>query len=254
MKISRLDHLVLTVRDIEATCAFYHRVLGMEIVSFSDGRKALLFGAQKINLHQKGNEFEPKAEHPTPGSADLCFIAETPLAQVSAHLRSQEVAILEGPIERTGATGPITSLYFRDPDHNLIEVSNYAPQAPPAPPSQLKILYLESNPRFASVTIKAFLSKHAVTLVSNLSDARQELAVGKFDVALIDYALEDGQGDDLVYDLKAQRTCPVIIATSPLPQGNAALMEAGADAVCGKMEFQNIEAVMAEALARKANA
>jgi catechol 2,3-dioxygenase-like lactoylglutathione lyase family enzyme/CheY-like chemotaxis protein len=251
MKISRLDHLVLTVRDIEATCAFYQRVMGMEVVSFGEGRKALLFGTQKINLHQKGHEHDPKAQYPTPGSADLCFIAETPLGEVGAHLRSQEIAILEGPVVRAGATGQITSLYFRDPDDNLIEVSNTAPAVPPAP-SQLKILYLESNPRFASVTIKAFLSRHDITLVSNLSAARQELAVGKFDVVLVDYALEDGQGDDLVYDLKAQRNRPVIIATSPLPQGNAALMEAGADAACGKMEFQKIEAVMAEALERKA--
>jgi len=125
MKIDRLDHLVLTVKDIEATCAFYRTVLGMEVVSFGENRKALAFGAQKINLHQQGKEFEPKAQHPTPGSADLCLITSAPLAQASAHIRAQGVDIIEGPVRRTGATGPITSLYFRDPDGNLIEISNY---------------------------------------------------------------------------------------------------------------------------------
>jgi catechol 2,3-dioxygenase-like lactoylglutathione lyase family enzyme len=125
MKIDRLDHLVLTVTNIEATCAFYSRVMGMEVVSFSEGRKALSFGAQKINLHQHGQEFEPKANQPTPGSGDLCFITQTPLAQVSEHLVSCGVVIIEGPVQRTGAMGAILSLYFRDPDLNLIEVSNY---------------------------------------------------------------------------------------------------------------------------------
>lgn len=125
MKIKSLDHLVLTVADIDASCAFYQRVLGMQVVSFGAGRKALAFGTQKINLHQHGHEFEPKAERPTPGSADLCFVAATPLAEVMAHLRKCGVDVLEGPIPRTGARGPIMSVYFRDPDRNLIEVSNY---------------------------------------------------------------------------------------------------------------------------------
>ena len=122
--IDHLDHLVLTVADIHATCAFYSRVLGMEMVAFGDGRIALAFGRQKINLHALGREFEPKADRPTPGSADLCFITAAPLAEVVAHLNSESVAIIEGPVRRTGATGPILSVYFRDPDRYLIEVTN----------------------------------------------------------------------------------------------------------------------------------
>jgi catechol 2,3-dioxygenase-like lactoylglutathione lyase family enzyme len=125
MKIDALDHLVLTVADVDASCAFYERVLGMRTVTFGQGRKALAFGVQKINLHTHGHEFEPKAGRPTPGSADLCFITGTPLAQVIAHLYACGVSILEGPVPRTGARGPIISVYFRDPDSNLIEVSNY---------------------------------------------------------------------------------------------------------------------------------
>ena len=124
MKIDSLDHLVLTVADIEATCAFYQRVLGMEVVTFGAGRKALAFGVQKINLHQAGREFEPKAERPTPGSADLCFLTSVPLAEVQNHLVACGVTVTEGPVQRTGAQGPILSVYFRDPDLNLIEVSN----------------------------------------------------------------------------------------------------------------------------------
>jgi len=126
MKIDRIDHLVLTVADVAATCEFYSRVLGMEVVTFGGARKALAFGSQKINLHEPGKELEPKAAHPTPGSADLCLIAAAPLADVVAHLESCGVTILEGPVARTGATGPLTSVYFRDPDGNLIEVSNAA--------------------------------------------------------------------------------------------------------------------------------
>ena len=126
MKIDRLDHLVLTVRDIDASCAFYARVLGMDVVTFAGGRKALAFGAQKINLHEAGREFEPKAHVPTPGSADLCLIAAVPLNEAIAHLATCGVTIIEGPVTRTGATGPIRSVYFRDPDANLIEVSSYA--------------------------------------------------------------------------------------------------------------------------------
>ena len=127
MKIDRLDHLVLTVRDIEATCEFYSRVLGMSVVTFAGGRKALQFGAQKFNLHQFGSEFDPKAAHPTPGSVDICLISAVPLSDVVAHLARSGVAIIEGPVERTGAQAPIRSVYFRDPDMNLIEVSTYDP-------------------------------------------------------------------------------------------------------------------------------
>jgi len=126
MEIDRLDHLVLTVRDINATCEFYTKVLGMREVTFAGGRKALTFGSLKINLHEYGKEFEPKSQSPTPGSADLCFIIQAPLAEVIEHVRSCGVDILEGPVDRTGALGPIMSIYFRDPDGNLIEVSNYS--------------------------------------------------------------------------------------------------------------------------------
>jgi catechol 2,3-dioxygenase-like lactoylglutathione lyase family enzyme len=124
--LDRLDHFVLTVADIDATCAFYARVLGMEVRTFGpQGRKALHFGRQKINLHQRGREFEPKAAHPLPGSADLCFIAAAPLDTVVAHLVACGVAIEEGPVDRTGATGPIRSVYIRDPDGNLVEIATY---------------------------------------------------------------------------------------------------------------------------------
>nr|WP_322940826.1 VOC family protein [Pseudomonas sp. s4] len=123
--IDRLDHLVLTVADIEATVAFYQRVLGMRHEHFGAGRSALLFGQQKFNLHQAGREFEPKARKPTPGAIDLCLITRWPLARVLAHLAEQGVTVEEGPVARTGATGPIESVYFRDPDGNLIEVSRY---------------------------------------------------------------------------------------------------------------------------------
>ena len=125
MRIDRLDHLVLTVRDIPKTCEFYTRVLGMEVVTFGAGRKALQFGRQKINLHERGKEFDPKAINPTPGSGDLCFITEIPLPQVMDHIRSCGVKIIEGPVRRTGAVGSIESIYLRDPDGNLIEISNY---------------------------------------------------------------------------------------------------------------------------------
>jgi catechol 2,3-dioxygenase-like lactoylglutathione lyase family enzyme len=123
MRINRLDHFVLTVADIEKTAVFYTTVLGMERVVFANGRIALKFGNQKINLHQADKEFEPKAAHPTPGSADLCFIIDTPLVQAMAHVAAQEVEIIKGPAARTGATGSLNSFYFRDPDHNLIELS-----------------------------------------------------------------------------------------------------------------------------------
>lgn len=122
--IDHLDHLVLTVADIEATIAFYASALGMEPVTFGN-RKALRFGDQKINLHQSGMEFEPKAAHPTPGSADLCFITKTPIEEVIAHLKTRHYPVEEGPVERTGAVRAIRSIYLRDPDFNLIEISNY---------------------------------------------------------------------------------------------------------------------------------
>jgi len=123
--INRLDHLVLTVRDLDATCAFYQEVLGMEAITFGEGRRALTFGNQKINLHHYGNEFEPKSDQPTPGSADLCFILEASLDVAIDHLKSCNVPLIEGPVAKSGATGPIQSLYFRDPDQNLIEISVY---------------------------------------------------------------------------------------------------------------------------------
>lgn len=125
MKIDRLDHLVLTVRDIDATIAFYTHVLGMEEETFGQGRKALKFGQQKINLHEAGKEFEPKAATPLPGSADLCFITATPIEEVENELLLKHIPLIESRVARTGATGKITSIYFRDPDQNLIEVSNY---------------------------------------------------------------------------------------------------------------------------------
>ncbi|MDQ2915603.1 MAG: VOC family protein [Pseudomonadota bacterium] len=125
MNIDRIDHVVMTVRDIVATCDFYTRALGMHVVTFGAGRKALAFGAQKINLHVAGREFEPKAAHPTPGSIDLCLITTGTLDAVVTHLGTCGVSIIEGPIVKTGATGPIRSVYFRDPDANLIEVSTY---------------------------------------------------------------------------------------------------------------------------------
>ena len=126
MNIDRLDHLVMTVNDIDASCDFYRRVLGMMVTTFGGGRKGLAFGRQKINLHQAGREFEPKAQRPTPGSQDLCFISEQPLQAVVEHLQACGVEVIDGPVERTGALGPMTSVYFRDPDQNLIEVSVYA--------------------------------------------------------------------------------------------------------------------------------
>ncbi len=125
MKITQLDHLVLTVKDIDITCAFYHSVLGMEIITFGKDRKALKFGKQKFNLHQAGHEFEPKARNPLAGAIDLCLISETPLETIIKELKSHNVFIEEGPIERTGATGDINSVYIRDPDKNLIEIANY---------------------------------------------------------------------------------------------------------------------------------
>lgn len=124
MKIKNLDHLVLTVKDINGSCDFYQSVLGMEKVVFSEGRVALKYGQQKINLHEYGKEFEPKAKLPTPGSADLCFLVETELEDVIEHLKVCAIEIIEGPVARTGANGAIISIYIRDPDGNLLELSN----------------------------------------------------------------------------------------------------------------------------------
>jgi catechol 2,3-dioxygenase-like lactoylglutathione lyase family enzyme len=127
VNIDRIDHVVMTVRNLGATCAFYSRVLAMEVVTFAGDRKALAFGRQKINLHQAGREFEPRANAAAPGTIDICLITTTPLAEVIEHLKACGVPIIEGPVLKTGATGPIRSVYFRDPDDNLIEVSNYLP-------------------------------------------------------------------------------------------------------------------------------
>ena len=124
MEITAIDHIVLTVTNIAETVKFYESVLGMEAELFGDGRTALKFGTQKINLHQYGQEFEPKAKHPLPGSEDLCFISETKIDIAMKHVISHDITILEGPVERTGATTKLVSFYFRDPDGNLIEVSN----------------------------------------------------------------------------------------------------------------------------------
>ncbi len=126
MQVSRLDHLVLTVESIEVSSDFYQRVLGMKHVIFGDNRHALSFGTQKINLHEKEREYKPHARHPVPGSADLCFICDQKVEEIKAHLMKEGVEIMLGPVKRTGATGEITSFYFRDPDGNLIEASAYS--------------------------------------------------------------------------------------------------------------------------------
>jgi len=123
--ITALDHLVLTVADVDETVGFYQRVLGMRPVAFGAGRRALEFGTSKINLHQAGAEVTPHAARPVPGSADLCLITTTPPGQVLAHLSAEHVPVEDGPVPRTGARGPITSVYIRDPDDNLIEIASY---------------------------------------------------------------------------------------------------------------------------------
>ncbi len=125
IKIDRLDHLVLTVKDIDKTVEFYTIVLGMEKEIFKGSRIALKFGNQKINLHKLGNEFEPKAYNVKEGSADLCFIIDSKLSEVKKYLESIGLKIEEGIVNRTGANGKIESIYLRDPDMNLIELSNY---------------------------------------------------------------------------------------------------------------------------------
>ena len=123
--IMKIDHIVMTVKDLDKTIEFYTNVLGMKLVTFGGNRRALSFGEQKINLHEYGNEFEPKAQEPMPGSVDLCFVIEDPVEEFQEYLRRKEIEIVEGPVQRTGAVGPITSIYIRDPDGNLIELSNY---------------------------------------------------------------------------------------------------------------------------------
>ncbi len=125
MQIDRLDHLVLTVASLEKTCDFYSKILGFEVITFLGDRKALGFGQQKINLHQIDNTYDPKARRPTAGSGDLCFISTTPISVVVDELSAAGVPVEIGPVERTGAKGKILSVYIRDPDQNLIEISNY---------------------------------------------------------------------------------------------------------------------------------
>ena len=127
MRVTNLDHLVLTVADIETTTSFYERVLRMESIVFASDRRALRFGEQKLNLHAQGHEFEPKAAHPLAGSADLCFLLDGPLDGAIDHLHAEGVPIEHGPVVRSGALGPIRSVYFRDPDGNLIEVAEQLP-------------------------------------------------------------------------------------------------------------------------------
>lgn len=124
-KIKSLDHLVLTVKNIDKSVEFYTTVLGMEKEVFKENRVALKFGHQKINLHELGNEFEPKALNVKEGSADLCFITQTSVEEFKKHIESLGIEVMEGPVKRTGAIGEIFSIYLRDPDGNLIEVSNY---------------------------------------------------------------------------------------------------------------------------------
>ena len=125
MKITALDHLVLTVANIEKSIAFYSQVLGMEEITFGEGRKALLFGRQKINLHQRGAEVLPNAQNAACGTADLCLLTDTPLPQVLTELQQHGIEPISGVVPRTGAVGAIESVYLRDPVGNLLEISRY---------------------------------------------------------------------------------------------------------------------------------
>ena len=124
MKISRLDHMVLTVRDIEQTCNFYSEVLGLDVVTYGDNRKAIFLGNQKINLHEFGKEYKPHAKYPSPGSADLCFLTDLKMQHVVEQLAEKKVKIVDGPVQRSGTHGPILSVYIKDPDGNLVEIAN----------------------------------------------------------------------------------------------------------------------------------
>ena len=125
MNLTGIDHFVLTVEDVETTCAFYSEVLDVEVVTFGGGRRALQFGDEKVNLHPAGEEFEPKAARPTPGAGDFCVTTDTGIETVVGDLREAGIGIVEGPVERTGAVGPMTSVYVRDPDDNLVEIASY---------------------------------------------------------------------------------------------------------------------------------
>ncbi|WP_102348896.1 VOC family protein [Bacillus sp. Marseille-P3661] len=125
MIIDRIDHIVLTVKDVERTVDFYSNVLGMEVQVYGGKWKTMAFGQQRINLHELGSEVPIRAQNPTPGSADICLIASTPIEEVIQHVKAKGVEIEEGPIMRAGALGQLESIYFRDPDNNLVEVSNY---------------------------------------------------------------------------------------------------------------------------------
>jgi catechol 2,3-dioxygenase-like lactoylglutathione lyase family enzyme len=125
MMIERIDHFVLTVRSLEDTCEFYTRVLGFERVDQEGSPTALRFGAQKINVHETSRTFEPKAAHPTPGAGDFCIVTTWPISAVVERLTANAVIVELGPVHRDGAQGPMTSVYFRDPDNNLVEVSRY---------------------------------------------------------------------------------------------------------------------------------
>lgn len=124
-QVDGVDHLVLTVKDMDRSIQFYTRALGMSLIQFGEGRKALQFGNQKINLHLAGKEFKPHARVPTPGSADLCFVTGSPLTEWISKFKLLSIKIEEGPVNRTGAVGPMTSVYVRDPDFNLIEIAYY---------------------------------------------------------------------------------------------------------------------------------
>jgi catechol 2,3-dioxygenase-like lactoylglutathione lyase family enzyme len=124
-KINSIDHIVLTVKDIERTIHFYETILGMKKIIFGDNRIALKFGKQKINLHKYKHEVEPKATHPMPGSTDICLIIQTDLNEAMTYVKNHGVKIIDGPVKRTGAQGDIISFYMNDPDGNLIEIANY---------------------------------------------------------------------------------------------------------------------------------
>jgi len=125
INVTHIDHLVLTVTDMETTCRFYREVLGMTLIEYGNNRKALGFGAQKINLHAKDDNIQPAADKPTPGAMDLCFISDSPIQEIIAQLEQQNISLIAGPVTRHGAQGAMESVYIRDPDNNLIEIAHY---------------------------------------------------------------------------------------------------------------------------------